>query len=149
MVLICCAIIIVLPIFVFSFLSEIDPTSRAGIIGFVFGGFIGLFGTIVSAIITMWSKGKDVEEERKGRAIRCALELTEMDYKLRQQSLKSRGGEQEFLAPVKVYREFYKALLQLHTTGAWPKKPEQLGLLNTYIVRSETDKQNKAENSNR
>jgi hypothetical protein len=56
-----------------------------------------------------------------------------MDYELRQQALPE-GYTQEFLAPAKVYREFYRAIVELRTKGTWPKAIEDLGLLNTFKV---------------
>jgi hypothetical protein len=66
-----------------------------------------------------------------------AIELTRMDYDLRQRAL-SDGQAQQFLAPAKVYREFYRAIVELRTEGTWPKAIEELGLLNIFEVHRHT-----------
>ena len=69
------------------------------------------------------------------------MELTRMDYELRQKSLTHAQQSQKFLAPVKVYREFYKALVQLFEQGTWPKEVENLGLLNVFELGPESSSQ--------
>ena len=125
-------IIIVIAIFVYWALPRIENPVVAVFIGVIVGSFSGLFGSIVTSIIGIWRIEKDVEGRLKDRISTHALELTQMDYELRQKSLESRGDKQQFLAPAKVYRTFYRALLELHTTGKWPKEVEKLGLLNIF-----------------
>jgi hypothetical protein len=124
--------IITLLFFIFFALPLFNSPAAAGIIGVVVGSFIGLLGAIVSSIVGIWKASKDSEEKLKDRISNHALELTKLDYELRQKSLDSNETKQLFFAPVKVYRTFYKALLELHTTGNWPKEPEELGLLNIF-----------------
>jgi len=126
------SIIVVITIFVFWALPRLENPTVAGIIGVIVGSFSGLFGSIVASIVGIWKVEKDVEERLKDRISTHALELTQMEYELRQKSLESRGGKQEFYAPAKVYRTFYRALLELHTTGNWPKEVMDLGLLNIF-----------------
>jgi hypothetical protein len=77
------------------------------------------------------------DERIRDEASRVALELARMDYDLRQQALPD-GRAQQFLAPAKVYREFYKAIVELCTEGTWPKAIEGLGLLSIFEVRRRT-----------
>jgi hypothetical protein len=39
------------------------------------------------------------------------------------------------LAAAKVYRELYRAMVELRTEGTWPKAIEELGLLNIFELR--------------
>ena len=126
------SIIVVIAFFLFWALPRIESPAMAGIIGVLVGSFIGLIGSIVTSIVGMWRGTKDAEERLKDRISNHALELTRMDYELRQKALDLSGDEQFFLAPAKVYRTFYRALLDLHTTGNWPKEVEELGLLNIF-----------------
>ena len=130
-------IIIVIAIFVYWALPRIENPAVAGIIGVIVGSFSGLFGSIVASVVGIWRVEKDMEGRLKDRISTHALELTQMDYELRQKSLESRGDKQQFLAPAKVYRTFYRALLELHTTGKWPKEVEELGLLNIFELSPE------------
>jgi len=137
-------IIVVIAIFVYWALPRIESPAVAGIIGVLVGSFTGLLGSIVTSIVGIWRVTKDAEERLKDRISNHALDLTRMDYELRQKSLDSRGAKQLFLAPAKVYRTFYRALLDLHTTGNWPKEVEELGLLNIFELgpkRSQQDKE--------
>jgi len=130
-------IIIVIAIFVYWALPRIENPAVAGIIGVIVGSFSGLFGSIVASVVGIWRVEKDMEGRLKDRISTHALELTQMDYELRQKSLESRGDKQLFLAPAKVYRTFYRALLELHTTGKWPKEVEELGLLSIFELSPE------------
>ena len=129
-------IIVVIVIFLFWALPRIESPAVAGIIGVLVGSFAGLLGSIMTSVISIWRVTKDAEERLKDRISNHALELTRMDYELRQKSLELRGDKQLFLAPAKVYRTFYRALLDLHTTGNWPKDPEELGLLSIFELGS-------------
>jgi hypothetical protein len=124
--------IIALLFFIYFALPLFNSPAAAGIIGVVIGSFMGLLGAMASSIVGIWKATKDVGDKLKDRISNYALELTKLDYELRQKSLDSNETKQLFLAPVKVYRTFYKALHELHTAGNWPKEPEELGLLNIF-----------------
>lgn len=125
-------VIATIAVFIIWALPLLDSTTVAGIIGVVIGSAFTLLGTFTTSIVGAWRVEKETEEQLKDRISNHALELTRMDYKLRQKSLSSTGSKQKFLAPAKVYRTFYRALLELHTTGNWPKEVEELGLLNIF-----------------
>ena len=93
----------------------------------------------ITAIVGLWKTAKDADEKLKDRISDHALQLTKMDYELRQKSLDTSGTTQKFLAPVKVYRTFYRALYELHTTGGWPKEVEEQGLLNIFELGLKKD----------
>ena len=123
-------------VFIFKFLPLIESPTVAGIIGVLIGSFAGLLGSFVTSIVGIWRVSKDAEERLKDRISNHALELTRLDYELRQKSLDLKGTKKHFLAPAKVYRTFYRALLDLHTTGNWPKEVQDLGLLNIFELGS-------------
>jgi len=129
LLLLCC---VTLAIVIYFAVDKLDSTAIAAILGAVGGGLIGVFGTSFSSLIGFLDRTRDVEERRKDRVSAHAVELTKMDYQLRQEALGMTGKEQEFLAPIKVYREFYRAMIELHDQGSWPQKIEDLGLLRTF-----------------
>lgn len=114
-------------------------SSPGTIVGFVIGGFIGVITVLVNVAVGMWNRSRDVEEERKGRNMRAALDLTKMDARLRQEAARTSGDSVWLLAPLKAYRTIYKALEEFHTTGKWPDKPLKEGLLNIYRVGNRGD----------
>ena len=118
--------------FVYWSLPKIESAAFAGFVGVLVGTFAGVFGSLITAIVGIWKTAKDADEKLKDRISDHALQLTQMDYELRQKSLDTSGTTQKFLAPVKVYRTFYRALYELHTTGGWPKEVEEQGLLNIF-----------------
>lgn len=140
-----CIIVAYLVIIFGTFLlaiKYIDSPVIAAIVGTIIGSIGGVFGFIIS----VWNKGRELgekaedrEEQIKDRSSKYALELTKMDFELRQKSLKSIKGKAMFLAPTKVYRELYKALLELHKKGEWPKTIEDLGLLNIFSLGPEDE----------
>ncbi len=134
------AIIVVIAIFVFLALPKMESPTVAGMIGVLVGSFTALIGSIMTSSVGLWKVTKDAEERLKDRISNHALELTRMDYELRQMALDSTGAKQHFLAPAKVYRTFYKALLDLHTTGNWPKEVEESGLLNVFKLSPKKSK---------
>jgi len=130
-------------LFIFKFLPLIESPTVAGIIGVLIGSFSGLLGSFATSIIGIWKTSKDAEERTKDRISNHALELTRLDYELRQKSLDLKEAKKHFLAPAKVYRTFYRALLELHTTGNWPKEVQDLGLLNIFELGSKNIERNK------
>lgn len=97
------------------------------------GALVASLGPVVTgALGSLWQQ-RDIDERIRDEASRIALDLTRMDYDLRQRALPS-GQTKNFLAPAKVYREFYKAIVELRTAGTWPKAVEDLGLLNIFEV---------------
>jgi membrane protein implicated in regulation of membrane protease activity len=118
--------------FVYLILPNIDSPAVAGLAGVVVGAFVGMFGSILTAIVGAWRTSKETEERLKDRVSNHALQLTQMDYDLRQKSFELTGKTKKVLAPVKVYRTFYRALLELQTSGTWPKEVEKLGLLQIF-----------------
>ncbi len=115
--------------FVFYALPVADSATTAGIVGVAIGGMVGLFGSVVNMAVGMSRAARDADERLKDRISQHALELTRLEYQLRYNSLDRNKGTLLFLAPAKIYRTFYRALLELHTTGNWPKEVEELGLL--------------------
>jgi hypothetical protein len=126
----------VIAVFIFKFLPLIESPTVAGIIGVLIGSFTGLLGSFVTSMVGIWRVSKDAEERLKDRISNHALELTRLDYELCQKSLEVKGNRKHFLAPAKVYRTFYRALLELHTTGNWPKEVQDLGLLSIFELGS-------------
>jgi hypothetical protein len=101
------------------------------------GALVASLGPVITATLSNLGQQRDMDERIRDEASRVALELTRMDYDLRQQALPD-GRAQQFLAPAKVYREFYKAIVELRTEGTWPKAIEELGLLSIFEVRRRT-----------
>lgn len=135
--------ITVIAIFIFLALPKIESAAVAGIIGVVVGSLVGLLGSVITSIVGIWSRVKDAEGRLKDRVSNHALELTRMDFDLRQKSLDLKKTKQAFLAPAKVYRTFYNALLELHTTGNWPKEVEDMGLLSIFELGPKIGSENK------
>ena len=119
--------------------SYIDKPAVSAIIGALVGSLGVVIGAALSGVVALWNRSTEDEQRLKDQASRQALELTRMDYELRQKALQLTGKRRQFLAPTKVYRELYRAILQLHTTGEWPDTPYQLGLLNIFELGAEDD----------
>lgn len=124
--------------FVYWVLPRMESPAVAGLAGVVLGAFVGMFGSLLTAVVGAWNTSKEAADRMKDRISNHALQLTQMDYDLRQKSLALTQQRQPFLAPAKVYRTFYKALLDLHTKGEWPKEVEEMGLLNIFDLGSTT-----------
>ncbi len=118
--------------FTLLILPNIESPAVSGLTGVVVGAFVGMFGSILTAIVGAWRASKESGERLKDRVSNHALQLTQMDYDLRQKSLELTGKTKKVLAPVKVYRTFYRSLLELQTSGDWPKEAEELGLLQIF-----------------
>lgn len=97
------------------------------------GALVASLGAIVTSMVGSLGKQRDTDERIRDEASRIALELTRLDYDLRQRALPERGV-QEFLAPAKVYREFYKAIVELRTKGTWPNAIADQGLLDIFAM---------------
>jgi hypothetical protein len=122
-------ITIVLSVLIFFIFPRLESTTIAGFIGVLIGSLTTFFSSVLASAVGLWKVTKESEERLKDRISNHALELTRLDYELRQKSLELNRGRQQFLAPAKVYRTFYKALYDLHTTGNWPQDVQDLGLL--------------------
>ncbi len=131
--------IVVFVVFLAFVLPRLESPAVSGIVGVIVGAFTGLMGTVLSVFLGIWKTSKDADERLKDRVSNHALELTKMDYELRQKSLELSGTQQIFLAPAKVYRTFYRTLLNLHTTGEWTKEAEKQGLLNIFKLGSKKE----------
>ncbi len=121
-------------IFMLWILPHIESPAVSGLVGVLVGAFVGMFGSILTAVVGAWRASKESEEKLKDRISNHALQLTQMDYDLRQKSLDLTGQAQQFLAPAKVYRTFYRSLLKLQTSDEWPRDAEDLGLLNIFVL---------------
>ena len=95
------------------------------------GALVASLAPVMTATLSNLGQERDRDERIRDEASRVALELTRVDYDLRQRAL-SDGQAQQVLAAPKVYRELYKAVVELRTKGIWPKAPEELGLLNIF-----------------
>ena len=120
--------------FVHWALPQINSPAVAGFVGVLIGAVSGIFGSVLTAIVGIWQASRESGEQVKDRISEHAIKLTQMYYDLMQKSLELTGSAQQFLAPVKVYRILYRALLELHTSGTWPREVEEQGLLNIFVL---------------
>lgn len=127
------ALIIMILLLAIFWLPKLDSTAMAGIIGVLSGGAIALLTTLVNAVFEVFVKSRESERRFQESVSQQALELTRMDYEMRM-----KGNQRDFLAPAKVYREFFLAIKQLQNDGQWPKNVEAVGLLNIFST-SEPD----------
>lgn len=114
---------------VYFLFPKLDSSAAAGILGAIGGALFGFLGTTVTTLVTASDRTKELTERLKDRVSNHAIELTKMDFALRQKSLELKKTTKHLLAPAKVYREFYYALLELHEKGTWPKSVQDAGLL--------------------
>ena len=121
-------LIAIVAIGVFIYMFFFSPSEK------IATALVGLIGLLITYYVSYWQGRTNAEQSTKDRASEVAFGLTKMDYDLRMKS----GRRQQFLAPVKVYRELYKALLVLHTTGDWPSSIEKLGLLSIFEAGNES-----------
>jgi hypothetical protein len=125
-------IFIVIGFFIFYIFPGFESTTVAGFIGVLIGSLTTFLSSVLASVVGLWKVSRESDERLKDRISNHALELTRLDYELRQKSLELTKRSQQFLAPAKVYRTFYKALYDLHTTGNWPSDVQDLGLLNIF-----------------
>lgn len=105
--------------------SRLDEKSVIAVVSLLAGGLAGLIGSFMSSIIAHRHSRQESEDRLTQYASTQALELTKLELTLRRET-----EQTQFLAPAKVYREFYKALFDLYATKTWPPDIEKLGLLN-------------------
>jgi hypothetical protein len=112
--------------------SLLDAVALAVILGALVGSIGGAVGAALTSLVTLWNQERENDERLKDRVSNHAVELTRLNYELRMKSLNTTQQTKEFLAPIKVYREVYKALLELHKTGNFPGTINDLGLLGMF-----------------
>jgi len=110
-----------------------DATTLVAALG---GALVGALAPVVTAALTSLEQQRSTDERIRDEASRVALELTRMDYDLRQRALRE-GQSQQFLAPAKVYREFYRAVVELRIQGTWPQAVEAQSLLNIFTFTAQ------------
>jgi len=115
-------------------ISTWTDASKSAMLGIVIGGLLTLVGSVVVNLITAMTKTQETEQRSIDRVSNHALELTRLDFELRTKALETSSQQQQFLAPAKVYREFFKAIQKLHDENDWPKEIEKLGLLSIFTL---------------
>ena len=123
--------------FTITAFPSFDVTAKAVVIGALAGTIGGVIGSAIISLVNLWDRERDAEERLKDRVSSHALELTRMDYEMRQKALEATRRRKKRLAPIKVYRELYKALLELHKDGTWPDTIYELGLLGIFETGAE------------
>ena len=121
--------------------KQLDKPAIIAVVSVLAGGFAGVIGSLVGAIITLQRVEKETEIKLKEYASSQALELTKLEVEMRRKE----GRQKQLLAVAKIYREFYKALFELYETRTWPKAIEEQGLLNIYDFRLPAKEQDKKE----
>lgn len=91
---------------------RLDVTGSAAVAAAVIGALGALVGSISTGLMNYWTKHIDESTTRKDRLARLALELTKMDFEIRQASIS--------LGPVKFCREVYRCFEEYERTGKWP-----------------------------
>jgi len=105
--------------------SRLDNPSVIAIVSVLAGGLAGVIGTFIGSILGLKRVEQESEDRLKEYASTQALELTKLEFSMRRET----GKQKRYYAPAKVYREFYRALFDLYSTKQWPKKIEEMGLL--------------------
>jgi len=123
--------ILILGSLLWSVWSRLNNASATAIISVLADALAGVIGSFVGALITSERAKTESEDRLKRAASAQALELTKLDFEMRRRV----GQQKQFLAPAKVYREFYRALFELYSKQSWPKAIEDLGLLNIITDR--------------
>ena len=114
-----------------------DITARAVVIGALAGTIGAVKGSTITPLVNLRDRERDAEERLKDRVYSHALELTRMDYEMRQKALEITKWRKKRLAPIKVYKELYKALLELHNKGTWPESINNLVPLGSFETGAE------------
>jgi hypothetical protein len=102
--------------------------AAVGLVGAAVGGLVSALGSVITAISSLSAAQHTSETELRSQISSHALELTKLEMELRLK-FETPGQAPLVLAPAKVYRTFYNALLELQTRGTWPKEVENQGLL--------------------
>ncbi len=97
----------------------------ATLIGVSIGALVAVIGSSITALASVWQRRREDEQREIAEAAKQAAELTRLYC-----DLKKMETNPELLSPIKIYREVYRALLQLHRSNEWPVTIEELGLLN-------------------
>ncbi len=98
------------------------------------GALVASLAPVITSTLSSLGQERNRSERIRDEASRVAIELAKMDYDLRQRALAD-GQTQQVLAAAKVYRELYRAIVELRTEGTWPRAIEELGLLNIFELR--------------
>jgi len=114
------------------FLPTKDGAAIAAVVGALAGAAGAVLGAGLSAFVAVWSQSIESSRQLRDRVSSHAIELTRLDYDLRLRALQESKEPSDFLAPAKVYRELFRALLQLHEEDKWPANIEQMGLLRVF-----------------
>jgi len=119
---------------------RLDNPSAIAVVSVLAGGLAGVVGSAVGGMLGWLRAEKESEDRLKAYASSQALELTKLEFELRRET----QAQRQFLAPAKVYREFYKALFQLYSTRDWPKEIVELGLLNILVYQDKDREDSKS-----
>jgi hypothetical protein len=114
-------------------ITNIFPDISSTVAGLL-GVAIGSIGTFASSTISTLSNFNKSKYEIKDRIAHQALELSRMYFDLQQKSSEDTQKVKQLLSPIKVYRELYRALIEFEKSGSFPKKIEELGLLNVFQI---------------
>jgi hypothetical protein len=106
--------------------SNIDKPAVSAIITALVGSLGLVVGAALSGVVTLWSRSSEDEQRLKDQASRQALELTRLYYELKEKELASTKSTVSVLSPIKVYRELYRALLQLIARASGPRSSKSL-----------------------
>ena len=96
------------------YFGAVDPTIT--LIAALGGTLVASVAPVMTATLSSLGQERDLNERIRDEASRVTLELTKMDYDLRQRALLD-GQAQQVLAAAKVYRELYRAVVELRING--------------------------------
>lgn len=114
--------------------ATLDVTSTAAVLGALAGALGGVMIAPFTVLVTIWNRNQESKIELAKTISSHAIELTRLDYDLRLKAVEGSGQTNRFLAPAKVYRELYRAMLSFHQKDAWPATVQELGLLNVIEI---------------